>query len=554
MAPCLPDLVSGAERLGSSGSHIEVIGDPLTFESQLPEPTIERIGIPSTLDFVYTSQIDVKKHAHELSSHLEADEPLLASLDVNNQELDGIREGGDTKLALEPITRRLRKVDVPSDLAKKESLRDVSLPLAEPPSEQERGDRNLQNCKSNEKWFKFDMTTDNYGFETTWELVKKNGGGTILSGPPKNSNYADDTRYIGGKCLEPGNYEFTIKDKFQDGMCKNGTGRGSYEITLDNVRQGKSPSCGTKWSTRTHSFSVETSTNNGNSNNDAIESSFRSGCTNVEIEIKMDSNGFETTAFLKNKSGSKILSSEKNIGANKSKTLSKCLPSGDYTFTIKDFDGICCRYGEGYYKISLDGTEVVKGDYFVGSKSHTIKVGYNYQSEMSARDKEWLNAHNSRRRTYHKKAGKTVRNLKWSSTLAKNAKKWASSLLSDCNSSGINHEKNIEEGENLAKNKGSGSWGAQPAADNVMTRWVEREEGLKYPANAHLTQVIWYATEYVGCGDASKKMSNGQTCQVQVCRYARAGNCNVRNGDWKAVVYEKYSKCGPYCPAEGCYV
>jgi len=69
-----------------------------------------------------------------------------------------------------------------------------------------------------------------------------------------------------------------------------------------------------------------------------------------------------------------------------------------------------------------------------------------------------------------------------------------------------------------------------------------------------ITNFQWYATEYVGCGDASKKMSNGQTCQVQVCRYARAGNCNVRNGDWKAVAYEKYSKCGPYCPSEGCYV
>ncbi|KAL7462061.1 hypothetical protein ACHAXS_002462 [Conticribra weissflogii] len=460
MAPCLPNLVSGVERLGSSHSHIEVIGDPLTFESQI-EPSIDRpihqdvVGIPPTLDFVSSSQIEVEQHEDESSSHVKVDESL-ALLDVGNQRLDGILVG-DNQVPLVPITRKLRKVDGPLDLANKESLRDVSIPLAQPSLEQRQGDRSLQNCQSNEKWFKFDMTTDNYGFETTWELVKKNGGGTVLSGPPTNSNYADNTRYIGGKCLGPGNYEFTIKDKYQDGMCKNGTGKGSYEITLDNVQKGKSPSCGTKWSTRTHSFSVEGSSNNGNNNsnnNNAIESSFRSGCTNVEIEIKMDSNGFETTAFLKDKSGSNVLSSEKNIGANKSKTLSKCLPSGDYTFTIKDFDGICCRYGNGYFKISLDGTEVVKGDYFIGSKSYTIKVGFNYQSGMSARDKEWLNAHNSRRRTHHKKAGKTVRNLKWSSTLANDAKKWANSLLSDCNNSGIKHEKNIEAGENLAKNKG----------------------------------------------------------------------------------------------------
>lgn len=132
MAPCLPNLVSGAERLGSSHSHIEVVGDPLTFESQLPEPTIDRIGIPSTLDFVSTSQIDVEKHAHESSSHVEVDEPLLAPLDVNNHELDGTLEIGDNKVPSEPITRKLRKVDGPSDLAKKESLRDVSLPLVRP--------------------------------------------------------------------------------------------------------------------------------------------------------------------------------------------------------------------------------------------------------------------------------------------------------------------------------------------------------------------------------------------------------------------------------------
>ncbi len=135
MAPCLPNLVSGVERLGSTHSHIEVIGDPLTFESQI-EPSIDRPiprdvdGITPTLDFVLLSQIEVEEHEDESSSHVKVDESL-ALFDVDNQELDGILVG-DIQLPLEPITRKLRKVDGPLDLADKESFRDVSIPLVRP--------------------------------------------------------------------------------------------------------------------------------------------------------------------------------------------------------------------------------------------------------------------------------------------------------------------------------------------------------------------------------------------------------------------------------------
>lgn len=395
------------------------------------------------------------------------------------------------------------------------------------------------------------MTTDNYGFETRWEL-KKSSGGTVLSGPPKNSNYYDNKRYIGGICLAPDQYKFTIYDKFQDGMCKQSTGKGNYKIYLDNVQKGSSPSCGTVWGKRQHSFTVKASNNNNNNNNNSNldEGSSRgNGCSTVKVEFKVDQYGYETKVFLRNSSGDDKLKSVNEVGPKQTKTMSACLNAGTYKFIIVDNDGI----GDGYYMVLVDGKQVVKGSSFTGQIDHKIKVGYDVQSLMSTRDKEWLNAHNTKRKTFHQRAGKNYRPLRWSTELAKDALSWATQLSKTCHSTtGILHEKFIDEGENLAKNKGSGSWGNQPDATNVLKRWVDNEEGMNYPANAHLTQVIWYATEYVGCGEKSVT-KNGSTCSIQACRYARAGNCNVKNGNWKQVAYLDQTACGPLCPSDGCY-
>jgi hypothetical protein len=50
---------------------------------------------------------------------------------------------------------------------------------------------------------------------------------------------------------------------------------------------------------------------------------------------------------------------------------------------------------------------------------------------------------------------------------------------------------------------------------------------VEYPANAHLTQALWRATRYLGCGDAVKNLDDGAVCRVQVCRYVRTGNCSM---------------------------
>merc|ERR1712183_1164750 len=53
-----------------------------------------------------------------------------------------------------------------------------------------------------------------------------------------------------------------------------------------------------------------------------------------------------------------------------------CLASDEYTFTITDAygDGICCSYGNGGYKIMVDGTEVISGGDFGNSETETFTV------------------------------------------------------------------------------------------------------------------------------------------------------------------------------------
>ena len=172
------------------------------------------------------------------------------------------------------------------------------------------------------------------------------------------------------------------------------------------------------------------------------------------------------------------------------------------------------------------------------------------------RDDAWLSAHNSRRKKYHEQWGKTYTPLKWSPGLASQAKSWANQLLNNCDTYGIKHQSGIDEGENLAANKGTGSNGELKSPDQILNRWVEMEMTDGYPANAHLTQALWRASKYVGCADSVKEYRGGY-CRYQVCRYATAGNCNMGSynsaigNNWMKPTLMDESKCGPDCSPEG---
>jgi len=72
----------------------------------------------------------------------------------------------------------------------------------------------------------FSLTTDQYGYETSWSLTDSNNQ-TIAS----DSNLASSTTFTQNFCLASGNYTFTINDAYGDGICCT-YGSGSYDLSL----------------------------------------------------------------------------------------------------------------------------------------------------------------------------------------------------------------------------------------------------------------------------------------------------------------------------------
>ncbi len=70
-----------------------------------------------------------------------------------------------------------------------------------------------------------EITLDNFGNETTWEITAKNGA-SVLSGGPYEIKSAGAT-LTDVVCLESGCYTFEIKDSYGDGMCC-AFGQGGY--------------------------------------------------------------------------------------------------------------------------------------------------------------------------------------------------------------------------------------------------------------------------------------------------------------------------------------
>merc|ERR1719203_1156040 len=87
--------------------------------------------------------------------------------------------------------------------------------------------------------------------------------------------------------------------------------------------------------------------------------------------------------------------------------------------------------------------------------SYDILVGYDADLNMSDRDKEWVEAHNSRRKICHERHDKTYVPLTWSETLAMDAVSRAEELLGDCDIQGISLESDVPEGKNVAKSVSS---------------------------------------------------------------------------------------------------
>ncbi|KAL3795655.1 hypothetical protein HJC23_002062 [Cyclotella cryptica] len=235
------------------------------------------------------------------------------------------------------------------------------------------------------------------------------------------------------------------------------------------------------------------------------------GDTKVKVEVQTDRFGNDTSFEIVDYYTGKKLLRQRGYTMQSFEYLSReiCLPDGLYNFTISDEygDGICCRYGKGFFRISFDDEVVLAGGSFNSNVSEVLNIGFQpKEGSVSQREFQYLESHNSRRKEWHERYNVSYVPMKYSPALAKTAKAWAEELLNACGVAGIEHEDFNPFGENLAKNVGNRStFGQLYPVDNIVRRWVEFEVGLPYPSNGHLTQVLWRASTYLGCGEASKE-------------------------------------------------
>ena len=202
------------------------------------------------------------------------------------------------------------------------------------------------------------LTTDNYGSETTWTL--KNASGTTVE---SGSGYGNNASTVLAWNLPNGTYTFTINDAYGDGICCS-YGNGSYTLTGDG---GTIATGGNFGSTQTVSF--------------CVEAAGPSCPSNIRLALTTDNYGSETTWEVRTLAGA-LVQSGSGYSNNSSRTINLNLAAGSYRFTIRDAygDGICCTYGNGSYTLTGDGQELGSGgnfgssdvvDFCVGSGSRT---------------------------------------------------------------------------------------------------------------------------------------------------------------------------------------
>lgn len=186
-----------------------------------------------------------------------------------------------------------------------------------------------------------------------------------------------------------------------------------------------------------------------------------------------------------------------------------CLTDGTYRFTLRDQHGDGFGLGSEPYRLFLGNREILFGKFLSSEVTHDIRIGYDAvtNATMTERERQWLVAHNVRRKQWHESYNTTYVPLHWSPELAKGAVEWADQLQLQCccdDDNGGLTVSGMEGGENIRKTTGKGQ---MTLPEDVLRTWVDRKMinmgstggGGNYPANKDLTQVLWRATKVCMC-------------------------------------------------------
>lgn len=260
-------------------------------------------------------------------------------------------------------------------------------------------------CPADDAIFLLELQTDNYGSETSWSL-KETSSNTVVAKISPNS-YAPNNGYVSSTCIAAGTeYTFTINDAYGDGICCS-YGQGEFVGKVNGIEvfrggtftnqvvktftsAGTTPPMSplTRSPTKSPTKSPTNLPTHLPTKNPTTPPTLPVGpniCEDNETEFKLklmiDNYGKETVWKVRAEGDA----TETDLaGGGPEEYLSNteyeekvCLLDGrNYSFIIDDLygDGLCCNYGDGFYKGYVNNESVFEGGAFSLTKSHTFLV------------------------------------------------------------------------------------------------------------------------------------------------------------------------------------
>ena len=207
-------------------------------------------------------------------------------------------------------------------------------------------------CQDGQKKFDLKIVPDDDYYDATWTLQKGCNGEIVLEGEEEGIV----------TCLDDLEYDFTISE--YNGLCCS-YGVGFYEIYFDDmfVKSG-----GNFWGQESVSFNSSTAQScSPTMAPTAMEC--EDGKKKFDLRLTPDNiaYAYQTSwKLLSACSGDVVLEG----GAHGNTT---CLDDIEYNFTIYDYNGLCCWYGDGSYEVHYDGSLIKSGGSF--EDFETVKFG-----------------------------------------------------------------------------------------------------------------------------------------------------------------------------------
>jgi len=327
-------------------------------------------------------------------------------------------------------------------------------------------------------------------------------------------------------CLSSsGKYRFEAIDSYSDGI-----DNGYYEVRLDGTTIFTTPVGSGGWSRSVHKFDVVLTNEDGVEEQQQLQQQQQQQVTpedetndvedEPELQLLLKSGATEIPT-------STIVLSSPNVApvTTKKPTMKPTSqPISSTGSTVGGDGGGTGSTGGSTPPPSSKPTPKPTPAAEPSGTSSNVSTG-----QMTEREHQWLDEHNKRREKYHKQKGTSYVPLQWSAYLRDSAKQWAE----ECARTGVfDHAWHLNIGENMARHTTPVEKDGYRHPSNILTRWVEDEMNDGYPDNGHMTQVLWRATKFVGCGEARKGNR-----YYQVCQYSKPGNCGVnRNNFWDSVL------------------